>query len=78
MMVAVPVMGSVANESDVARVARAWPAKASAFSIAVLMNDSYGSMLAPARERGKNETHGQEYEEAGDKAVPLHDPEQRA
>jgi len=29
-------------------------------------------------QRGKNETHGQKYEKAGDKAVPFHDPEKRA
>ena len=78
MMVAMSMMGGVANESDVDRSARVVPREDGALSMAVLMNGRDGSMLVPGMQRGKNETHGQEYEKAGNKAVPFHDPEQRA
>lgn len=78
MVVAMHVIGRVASESDITGVVRARFAETGAVTMAVLMHDSYGSMLVPTMQRRKNETHGQKYEKAGDKAVPLHDPEQCA
>ena len=60
MMVAVAMMGRVAHDSDVA--ALAVPTEDGAFSMDVPLNDGHVAMLGPAMERGKNETHRQEYE----------------
>ena len=73
-----PMMGRVAQESDIAIATLALLPRGNAFPMAVLVNSRHGAMLVPAMERRKNDTHDQECEQANDKAVPFHRPEQRA
>lgn len=78
VMVAMHMVGIMTDKSDFDVGALAGHAKRRVFHIAVLMNDRHGSVRMGAMERRKNESHGQEYEKAGEKAVPFHDPEKRA
>ena len=62
MMVAMLMIGRMANRSDVDIAVLVSLPQGDAFPIALLMNDRQGSMPVIAIERRKNETHGQEYE----------------
>jgi len=78
MLVVMSLMGGFSNNSDVYVDMLVLLLKGGAFNMAVLMNSRHGATPMIAMERRKYETYGQEYEKAGDKAVPFHDPEQRA
>ena len=77
MMFVMRMIEHTANESDVDFDILALLLQDDAFHVAVLMNRRHMPPVI-ALEGRKTETHCQKYEQAGDKAVPFHDREQRS